>query len=133
MKFLRHVIVSITFSSVLVGQSMLQADDPTGRWGGSWCSFTNGHHGKINARICQVDNGTYNVRFCGTFAGVVPFTYSVPMCVTGQSADGRTYLSGQSHLPFFGDFCCQAEVTTCDFVASYTSSKDQGQFVMQRR
>ena len=33
----------------------------------------------------------------------------------------------------FGDFCCNAEVTACGFVASYTSPKDEGQFTMRRR
>jgi hypothetical protein len=36
-------------------------------------------------------------------------------------------------LPFFGEFCARAEVTDCDFVASYSSSQDQGRFVMRRR
>src|SRR6516165_10792270 len=121
MKFIRQWAVALAIGAVLAEQSSLHADDPVGRWGGTWCSSTNGHHGRICARVCQVDNCTYHVRFSGTFAGVVPFTYSVPMSVTGQSADGRTYLSGQSHLPLFGDFCCQAEVTACNFVASYSS------------
>jgi hypothetical protein len=114
-------------------RARLRADDPAGCWNGSWCSNTNGHNGRLHARVRQIDGRTYKARFHGTFAGVVPFTYSVPMTVTGQAADGRTYLSGQSRLPLFGQFCCQAEVTACDLTASYSSSKDAGQFVMQRR
>ena len=119
--------------SAIFNASPVKADDPCGRWAGTWCSNTNGHHGRIHARVCQIDNSTYRMRFTGTFMGVVPFTYSVRMSVTGQSADGRTTLSGQSRLPLFGVFCCNAEVGACDFVASYTSSKDQGTFTMQRR
>jgi hypothetical protein len=53
--------------------------------------------------------------------------------VTSAGADGSVYLSGQSHLPVFGDFTCNARIADCDFMASYCSDKDQGEFVMQHR
>lgn len=133
MSMQRSLNLLILLTAITVGPSAAMADNPCGRWAGSWCSTTNAHHGRIHARVCQIDGSTYKMRFTGTFLGVVPFTYSVPMTVTGQTAAGRTSLSGQSHLPLFGSFCCNAEVGACDFVASYTSPKDQGTFTMQRR
>ena len=129
----RGWVLVLAFGFAVGLASSAEAADPSGRWSGNWCSFTNGHHGKIRASVRQIDDCSYQVKFCGTFLGVVPFAYSVPMTVTGQGADGRTILTGQSHLPLFGEFCCRAEVTDCDFIASYTSPKDQGQFTMQRR
>lgn len=109
------------------------AADPCGKFSGTWCSQTNGHHGKLCVRMKQIDGCTYKAHFAGSFLGAVPFCYSVPLCVTGQDAYGNVYLSGQSHLPIFGDFTCNAVVTDCSFTANYCSEKDQGEFVMERR
>ena len=57
----------------------------------------------------------------------------LPLHVTGQSEEGYTLLSGQANLPLFGAFCCEAEVSECDFIATYSSSNDHGHFVMRRQ
>ena len=65
------------------------------------------------ARLKQVDACTYRARFTGTFLKVIPFTYSVPLQVAGQGADGSVWLTGQSRLPIFGEFTTQARVDAC--------------------
>lgn len=105
----------------------------TPRYAGEWESKTTGHHGRISARVTQEDCCTYHVRFCGTFAGIIPFTYAVPMKVTGRSEDGTIYLRGQSRLPLFGDFTAHACMNGCHFNATYHSDSDCGRFTMQRR
>ncbi len=107
--------------------------DPAGCWAGTWCSSTNGHHGPIQMRLCLLEGGCYRAHFRGRYMGIVPFQYCVQLSVTGQTPDGKTLLSGQSNLPLFGNFCCSAEASDCQFTASYTSSKDQGQFSMTRK
>ena len=104
-----------------------------GRFAGSWCSEGTGHQGRMCARLKQVDACTYRARFTGTFLKVIPFTYSVPLQVAGQGADGSVWLTGQSRLPIFGDFTTQARVDACGVQATYHSPKDHGTFTMQRR
>jgi hypothetical protein len=128
-----HGIAALVFIGFVVVSSLpVMAGGPCDKWSGRWCSSTNGRSGRLTARVEQVDASTYQVRFTGTFMKVIPFTYSVPMTVTAVG-DGRTHLSGQSRLPMFGNFCCNAEITACDFVASYSSEKDSGQFILSRR
>lgn len=103
------------------------------RYQGNWSSNTNGHQGRLAARVSQQNASTYRVRYRGTFLGVVPFTYSVPMTVTGQYPDGSTALYGESRLPLFGQFSSHARMNGQNFSATYSSRRDQGQFNMQRR
>ncbi|MEZ5945023.1 MAG: hypothetical protein R3C18_26860 [Planctomycetaceae bacterium] len=100
---------------------------------GTWSSNCNGHHGLLSAHVRPQSCNTYRVRFSGTFLGVVPFMYSVPMTATGNTADGGTALYGESKLPLFGDFKCYGNMNGNCFTARYISGRDQGQFVMQRR
>lgn len=113
-------------------QDAVCTTDISGCWSGSWCSNTNGHHGPIKASVCMQDGCTYCVHFRGRYLKLVPFSYTIPMTVTGRTADGRITLYGASHLPLFGQFCCTAESNGCQFVASYSSCKDQGTFTMCR-
>lgn len=133
MKTSRAVAVLVVFGSMLMNSEFSVAGEPCGHWKGRWCSTSNGRSGRLSARVSKTDGSTYQVRFTGTFLKVIPFTYSVPLTVTGQGEDGSTHLSGQAQLPMFGHFCCNAVVTDCDFVASYSSPKDQGQFLLRRR
>ncbi len=133
MKLSHAIAVVVLVGSVAVASQPVKADGPCGKYSGRWCSTTNGRGGRLTARVEQSDASTYHVRFTGTFFKVIPFTYSVPMTVTAVDAEGRTHLSGQSKLPMFGNFCCNAQVTGCDFVASYSSERDSGQFILSRR
>jgi hypothetical protein len=132
MKTSHGIAALVLIGIVVVSSQPVMAAGPCGKWSGRWCSTSNGRSGRLTARVEQVDVSTYQVRFTGTFMKVIPFTYSVPMTVTAVG-DGRTHLSGQSRLPMFGNFCCNAEITACDFVASYSSEKDSGQFILSRR
>lgn len=108
-------------------------DSSATHYRGSWVSETNGHHGLLKARVVPEQCGTYRVRFSGTYFGVVPFTYSVPMKVTGCYKDGSKALYGHAHLPIFGEFSCRARMNSHCFTARYSSPKDKGTFKMIRR
>jgi hypothetical protein len=114
--------------------SSAQAADPTdltGKWHGSWVSCQTGHHGKLNARFCKISESCYQVRFTGTFFGVVPFAFSVKLSASLQE-DGSVVLSGDPRLPFFGTFHFAAVATDHDFNASYSTGKDEGRFQLSR-
>jgi hypothetical protein len=100
---------------------------------GTWQSDTSGHHGLLRARVLSNNGSTYNVRFSGTFLGVVPFVYSTPMTVTGRTPDGGVMLYGKSKLPIFGDFRSTAYMNGSTFNANYSAASDRGRFIMQRR
>ncbi|MGE3317030.1 MAG: hypothetical protein AB7O26_18090 [Planctomycetaceae bacterium] len=133
MKLFQAMAAVVLIGSMLLSARPVEASSPCGKYRGRWCSTTNGRGGRLTARVEQTDASTYQVRFTGTFFKVIPFTYSVPMTVTAVDAEGRTHLSGQSKLPMFGNFCCNAQVTGCDFVASYSSERDSGQFILSKR
>jgi hypothetical protein len=105
----------------------------TPRYRGEWLSCSNGHHGRLSACVHQKSCGCYRVRFCGTFAGCIPFVYSAPMTVTGRGPNGEVRLCASSQLPLFGNFTCHARVSGCRFNATYHSEKDHGRFTMTRK
>src|SRR6476659_4569163 len=122
---IRFGIVAFSAVAAIAIPQPAQASDPSGTWVGEWVSSSSGHQGPIKAHIRQVDNCTYRACFCGRFLYVVPFAYSVPMQVTGQTTSGATILTAQSWLPGFGDFTCRATVSQCRFDACYVSPKDR--------
>lgn len=127
------LVVMLVVSIAAPAQSGLFGRPDQPRYGGTWESKTTGHHGRISARVKQEDCCTYRVTFCGTFAGIIPFRYSIPMNVIGQSADGTVCLHGQRRMPIFGDFTARACMNGCHFNAIYHSESDHGRFTMQRR
>jgi hypothetical protein len=133
MRLTRTVAVFAVAATIALANCPLQASDPVGRWSGTWTSCTNGHSGKLCATVSQKDCCTYQVTFCGTFFGVVPFAYSVPMTAIGQGPNGERQLYGEAELPVFGKFHCRADISPCCFVASYWSAEDQGKFTMRRK
>jgi hypothetical protein len=105
--------------------------DLSGKWHGIWVSCTTGHHGKLNARFCKIDDCSYKVRFTGTFFGAIPFAFSVKLNASPQ-ADGTVVLSGDPRLPLFGTFHFSAIATEHDFNATYSTDRDEGQFHLSR-
>ncbi len=105
--------------------------DLSGKWHGSWVSCKTGHHGKLNARFCKINDTCYQVRFTGTFFGAVPFAFTVKLAATAQE-DGAVLLSGDQRLPLFGTFHFSAVATDHDFTARYSARNDEGRFTLSR-
>jgi hypothetical protein len=103
----------------------------SGKWHGSWLSCTNGHHGKLNARFCKIDDTSYRVRFTGTFLGAAPFAFTVKLAATEQE-NGAVVLTGNPRLPLFGTFHFSAVATDHDFTATYSARNDEGRFTLHR-
>lgn len=121
------VVVSMT-----VGHASAEATELSGCWRGSWQSCTSGHQGPLKARFRRLNDCQYEVEFRGRFFKIFPFRYAVTLEVVAD--DGETvYLAGSEDLGrLFGVFHYQARATACEFRASYTSCKDEGEFVMRR-
>lgn len=104
----------------------------SGTWHGSWQSCTTGHHGRLRAKLVRCDAAHYQCRFAGTFFKVLPFTYAVPLTVTGE-CDGVIHFQAERPLRFFGGvFHCAGYATCHEFHATYRSKKDHGSFTMSR-
>ena len=107
------------------------ADDLSGSWSGYWASDSTGHRGPLRCTLTRIDSSTYRADFSGRFLKIVPFRYSVNLAVI---QDGDTVILSGTHTlgRRLGDFTYQAEATSEDFVANYSSCKDQGRFVLTR-
>jgi hypothetical protein len=126
------VVASLLLSSVAAAQEPAPVPDLTGSWSGHWESCKNGHHGPLSARFCKTDDGHYEVVFRGRFFKVVPFRYATTLTVTGYDGD-RVLLSASKRLgPVLGSFSMDADATSSDFTAHFSSRDDQGLFVLRR-
>jgi hypothetical protein len=103
----------------------------SGSWKGTWTSSANGHTGPLNARIDTGNGNTVVVHFRGRFAKIVPFVYRSQLAVVSEDEQG-THLEGSQRLPLFGTFTTQATVKDGQFLATFQSGKDSGEFRMTR-
>ncbi|GIW81130.1 MAG: hypothetical protein KatS3mg105_2937 [Gemmatales bacterium] len=106
--------------------------DISGKWSGKWESRKSGHRGPLHATLRRVDDCHYRARFHGRFWKVFPFFYTAKLTIVSETPD-CVVLAGESRLLFFGTFRYHAQVTACDFCATYESRRDHGEFVMRRR
>jgi hypothetical protein len=102
-----------------------------GKWSGYWISDKNGHNGPLNATFKLKDCNTYEVKFSGRFAKVIPFRYKTTMDIVG-GGDGVVMLAAEKRLGPFGQFRMTAVATGTDFDATFTSPRDSGRFVLRR-
>ena len=112
--------------------TLLQPASLRGSWGGSWISCTTNHKGPMSATFCQLDANRYQVHFRGRFFKLIPFQYTAVLNVVGYEGD-RVLLSGSHRLgPIMGTFHYSAWASATQFVATYRSKNDSGQFVLSR-
>ncbi|MFO0945164.1 MAG: hypothetical protein U1D30_04340 [Planctomycetota bacterium] len=122
----------LAIAAILLFNATAFATDLSGDWKRHWESCTTGHKGPLKASFCKLDDATYEVTFKGRFFIVLPFKYSVTLNVV--SDDGQTVtLAGESYLGRrYGTFTYNATATDTEFVANYTSCKDEGKFILCR-
>ncbi|MBA4188542.1 MAG: hypothetical protein C0467_11100 [Planctomycetaceae bacterium] len=116
----------------LPGVANAQPPELSGRWSGYWVSDKNGHTGPLHGRFRQIDADTYRVAFHGRFAKVIPFWYTTKLHVEG-TGDGVVLLGASQNLPLLGEYRTSATATANSFNATFTSRKDAGRFVLNRR
>jgi len=121
----------ILATMLLVPLTNCNAADLSGSWCGSWESSCTGHHGPLRACFSKCGDSQYFVTFSGRFFKIMPFRYSVTLDAVDEGDTVK--LSGSSFLGrLFGTFTYQADATSSEFNAAYSSCKDQGCFRLHK-
>ncbi|XZE19278.1 hypothetical protein SH449x_004595 [Pirellulaceae bacterium SH449] len=106
--------------------------DPTGRWVGEWRSQSTGHRGPMRATVRQSGDGSYQARFSGRFALVIPFTYKVAMHPSYDEY-GNVHLYASKPLgPLMGSYTMNAVSMGNQLSGSFQAAKDVGSIQMRR-
>ena len=108
------------------------ADSPAGVYRGEWRSSSNGHHGPMRAVVQTRTDGTYQARFTGRFALVIPFVYKVTLQPT-QDEFGNTILTANKPLgPILGSYQMTAQANECCLNGNFQAAGDNGSIQMNR-
>ena len=132
--FSPSVLSSSVFSSCLQAQepTAFHEQNPTGTWKGQWRSESTGHSGPMRVVITPSNRGTYQARFTGRFAAIIPFAYRAEL-VPVQSSDGTTRLTSSKKLgPILGDYQMQTQVAGSTLSGGFQAAGDRGSIQMQR-
>ena len=82
--------------------------------------------------ITPSNRGTYQARFTGRFAAIIPFAYRAEL-VPVQSSDGTTRLTSSKKLgPILGDYQMQTQVVGSTLSGGFQAAGDRGSIQMQR-
>ena len=132
----RVACVSILLATVFI--TPVRADDwgdpqnPTGTWKGEWRSNSTGHRGPMRVVITPSSKGTYQARFTGRFAAVIPFAYRAELVPTKRT-DGTTVLTSSKKLgPILGSYQMQTQVQGNALSGQFQAAGDSGSIQMQR-
>ena len=105
---------------------------PAGTWKGEWRSNSTGHRGPMRVVITPSSKGTYQARFTGRFAAVIPFAYRAEL-VPVQRTDGTTVLTSSKKLgPVLGSYQMQTQVQGNVLTGQFQAAGDKGSIQMQR-
>ena len=127
-QFGTFVLAAIFFAS----SQVVFADSPAGVYRGEWTSGSTGHHGPMRVVVQPRTDGTYQARFTGRFALVIPFAYRVTLQPT-QDAFGNNLLTAEKPLgPIMGSYRMTAQANQSGFSGSFQAAGDNGSIQMQR-
>jgi len=125
------IFAALLFATIVGSPQTSQALDLSGTWTGQWEDFNTGHSGPLRATFVKLTDGNYEVNFSGRFFKIIPFRYTVVL--NAVEKDGKVHLSGTSNVSRRrGTFTYTAEATDTNFVSSFVSCKDNGQFRLDR-
>lgn len=128
-----HLLAS--FVGILVSSGWVSTgngSEPVGKWRGEWRSQSTGHRGPMRANVWKTSDGTYQARFSGRFALVVPFTYKVTM-YPSYDQYGNVHLHASKPLgPIMGSYTMDALSSSNGLNGSFRAAKDVGTIRMQR-
>ena len=110
----------------------VSAGSPAGVYRGEWRSGSTGHRGPMRAAVQSSADGTYQARFTGRFALVIPFTYKVTLQPT-QDSYGNTYLTAEKPLgPILGSYRMTAQTNASGLTGNFQAAGDNGSIQMKR-
>lgn len=137
-KCLTYRVACISILLATVFTTPVRADDwgvpqnPTGTWKGEWRSNSTGHRGPMRVVITPSSKGTYQARFTGRFAAVIPFAYRAELVPTKRT-DGSTVLTSSKKLgPILGSYQMQTQVQGNALSGQFQAAGDKGSIQMQR-
>lgn len=116
----------------MVMSSMALAQDPTGVWKGRWQSETTGHSGPMRARVTPRSDGSYDARFVGRFALVIPFMYKTTLTPIACDDCGTTVYAQKKLGPIMGSYQMMGNFGGSQFRAGFQAGKDSGTMNMSR-
>lgn len=132
MNSIRVLLCLSAFCAASWTLSPCYASEPVGRWRGEWKSQSTGHRGPMRANVWKANDGTYQARFSGRFALVIPFTYKVTMNPTYDQY-GNVYLHASKPLgPLMGSYTMDAVSSGNGLNGSFRAAKDVGSIRMER-
>lgn len=110
----------------------IHSESPQGTWKGQWVSQSTGHRGPMRVVISPTSNGTYQARFTGRFAAVIPFAYRAEL-IPQTTPDGRLILTSSKKLgPILGSYQMQTQVSGGILSGDFQAAGDRGSIQMQR-
>lgn len=108
------------------------SESPQGAWKGQWVSQSTGHRGPMRVVISPTSSGTYQARFTGRFAAVIPFAYRAEL-IPQTTADGRVILTSSKKLgPILGSYQMQTQVSDGVLSGDFQAAGDRGSILMRR-
>lgn len=111
---------------------MTTSGNPQGVWKGRWQSLSTGHSGPMRVAITQTNRGTYQARFTGRFAAIIPFAYRAEL-VPHSSPEGATLLISSKKLgPILGSYQMQTQVSGNVLSGDFQAAGDRGSIQMRR-
>ncbi|MBB73906.1 MAG: hypothetical protein CMJ75_05260 [Planctomycetaceae bacterium] len=133
MKMMRLLILAAFLLTSATGFSNASAEDLSGAWKGTWSNSNNRHTGPLRGRFIALNDSQYRAIFRGRFFGILPFRYAVVLDAAEQE-DGSIRLRGSTFVSrLYGTFDYDATVRDGHFESTYTSSRFEGTFSMDRR
>ena len=105
---------------------------PQGLWQGRWKSESTGHSGPMRVTITPTSQGTYQARFAGRFAAIIPFAYRAEL-IPQSTQDGQTILTSSKKLgPILGSYQMQTQITGDVLSGGFQAAGDRGSILMRR-
>lgn len=126
------LILLVTAMSANLSAQESSPGNIQGVWRGQWRSASTGHKGPMRVAITPTNQGTYQARFTGRFAAVIPFAYRAELIpVTAQ--DGSVQLTSSKKLgPILGSYEMQTRVLGNTLSGEFQAAGDRGTILMQR-
>ncbi len=125
---------SFVFAAAIcfISEQDVFAGSPAGVYRGEWRSGSTGHRGPMRAVVQPRTDGTYQARFTGRFALVIPFTYKVTLQPT-QDSYGNSYLTAEKPLgPILGSYRMTAQTNSSGLTGNFQAAGDNGSIQMKR-
>jgi hypothetical protein len=128
----RQVLRCIALAIILISTADYSclADEPAGRWAGRWTTYKEngrGHQGTLRVNLHSNGDGTYQGRFAGRFAVVIPYFYRATV------VQGGDMLYSSKRLGPFGSYQMQLQHAPGSMSGGWSMGSESGGILLYRR